>query len=168
MNLRTLLTAFATVAFSPLTHAQTEAFVPDTLELREFEIVEDVDPVYVSSGCGIAQDSVIYTECFGRRCCRCSYVIQEVSIPDDPSGEEEWIADTDWRVYPNPTTDLLILESDQLISQWMLFDLNGKMLRQQRSGVQRETIDLQSFPAGTYFLRWQQGEEVLTSKVVRQ
>lgn len=173
MKIYALLAAMV-IAFSFQLQAQIcpVKYLPDTILLKEFEVsCFDVYDCFGggSTMCGYvnSQEKIVST--------KCGFVtetmpISTVSVPDDQFVEvgAEQVAQTDWKVYPNPTTDVLFLESAQSVSKWMLFDLSGKMLRQQYGGTQRESIDLQSFPPGTYVLHWWDAEEMRTAKVVKR
>ena len=74
------------------------------------------------------------------------------------------------KAYPNPTTDLLHFEWPENTPslRLVLIDLTGKELwvRQARSPALPRSIDLTTYPAGTYFLHIyqqdQQGTKTLT------
>jgi hypothetical protein len=58
------------------------------------------------------------------------------------------------RVYPNPATDYLKIESDYLIGEMIqIFSVNGGLVQelQHESGV--TTLSMLDFPVGTYFIK---------------
>lgn len=81
--------------------------------------------------------------------------------------EQESVSNT-WQVYPNPTKDAVLLRSENVISEWQLLDMEGRLLDRKRSGTQQQLIDLADYPTGTYFIRWNEGPVVNTAKVVKQ
>lgn len=76
------------------------------------------------------------------------------------------------KVYPNPSRDLIIVESTGLerleLDQMQLFSANGRLVSThfvRRSSTQIE-IDLSSEAAGIYYLRYQHSEGVLSRKIL--
>ena len=76
---------------------------------------------------------------------------------------------TDIQIYPNPTNGNVVLkfsempETDTPIS---VFNNSGKLIRQTKTNSSEQSIDLQNFPGGMYFIRVDQ-EIPRTFKVVR-
>ena len=71
--------------------------------------------------------------------------------------------------YPNPAQDELHLQysPDVTPSQIELFDIQGRMVRLQRNGLER--LNLQGLPAGTYTMRVTlEGGKVFSDKVVKE
>lgn len=57
--------------------------------------------------------------------------------------------------YPNPTTDNLVLSIDGFKSQnfsYQLFNLDGKLLKDEECSSNKTNINLKSFPSNTYLL----------------
>ena len=70
------------------------------------------------------------------------------------SGTEEVRAATNISVYPNPTKDRVTVElPENTVGTLALFDLNGKIVRNQSVNGNITTIDTASLSAGTYILR---------------
>lgn len=75
------------------------------------------------------------------------------------------------QVYPNPTDGITKIsisnEAHQLV-QFQLSDITGKVLltRTASDAVINTTLDLSSFPAGTYMLTVTQGNQVMTRTIV--
>ena len=88
-----------------------------------------------------------------------------------PTGTEEPISDR-LRIYPNPTTDRIIVEVGPGTKAEVNLNLNnvqGQPIYQKRFGT--ITALLESIPlpnAGTYVLTIQVGQQTYTQKVVRQ
>lgn len=71
------------------------------------------------------------------------------------TGIDEPIADFNLRVYPNPTSDILILESKDFssISNVALYDLKGALIQNINSpSDSRISIDMSDVSAGNYML----------------
>lgn len=58
-----------------------------------------------------------------------------------------------WKVFPNPTTNILTIENKGISAQniFSVYSISGKLMKQGQV-VQQEQIDLQSFPDGLYIL----------------
>jgi hypothetical protein len=72
-------------------------------------------------------------------------------------------------IYPNPTEDLLYISSKEpfLNAAFTLSDAQGKILLQRTCTGRECTINLKSFPPGTYTLSIQQEGLILKKAVVR-
>jgi hypothetical protein len=75
-------------------------------------------------------------------------------------------------VYPNPTTNSLILKADENILKEKcvitLFDINGKLLKKKEIESYETTIDMSSYLPATYFLKINQNNiEIKTFKIVK-
>jgi hypothetical protein len=84
------------------------------------------------------------------------------------SFEEEEIVFT---VYPNPTEGIVYLEvSKDQISEFVLVDITGAVLLQERVTTSTSEIDLSLYPKGMYFIHalGRKGQRLSTSKVLRQ
>ncbi|MCC5916195.1 MAG: CotH kinase family protein [Cryomorphaceae bacterium] len=71
-------------------------------------------------------------------------------------------------VYPNPTSHLLNIQADGIISQIEVMDLSGSVVLRRAGQMEKETFSLGNLPAGMYLVRvqWAGGERVV--RVVRQ
>lgn len=73
--------------------------------------------------------------------------------------------------FPNPTSDFLTLRIDgESISglDCAMYDISGKEIMQQRIGSSETSIDMQSLPPATYFVRVTKDKnEVKTFKIVK-
>ncbi len=71
-------------------------------------------------------------------------------------------------VYPNPTQAILNIVSESGLESYAIFDLNGRLLMNQRlSGEQLHTIDLSSLNKGIYLIKLFTPEGTFVEKVVR-
>jgi len=72
------------------------------------------------------------------------------------------------KYYPNPTVDILNIEITGEMEEMFLADISGKIL--QRFDIKSQNtfrISLARFPAGIYFIQYQNGERWKTGKVIR-
>ena len=74
-------------------------------------------------------------------------------------------------VYPNPTADYLTLEVKELDPStltFQMFDLQGKLLQNQKILNNRTNIVMSSLPVSTYFVKVSQGnKEVKTFRIIK-
>lgn len=69
------------------------------------------------------------------------------------------------RMYPNPISDVLHLDTTDAISKIELFGVNSLLVMQDESGSNE--IDMSSLEAGIYFLKVYMGDEVSNMKLVK-
>ena len=75
---------------------------------------------------------------------------------------------TDIKVYPNPTTSRVTIETDGL-SHVELYDNEGRRLQDYTTGNQHDiTIDVSSFATGVYYLRIHKGNDVTIQKLIKK
>ena len=74
-------------------------------------------------------------------------------------------------VYPNPTTDFILLNVESENSKdmsYQLFDLNGKRFDTKKLEGNQTTISMEQYVASTYFLKViQNNQEVKTFKIIK-
>jgi len=68
-------------------------------------------------------------------------------------------------VYPNPTSGILMVASDQQVDQLLLFDATGSVVMQ-NSGSQQ--IDMNALENGTYFLMIKSGNSISVEQIIKQ
>lgn len=75
-------------------------------------------------------------------------------------------------IYPNPSTEFLTLEMNELdftSISYQLYDLQGRLLRTEKISAQKTSIDMRSLPAATYFIKLNQGSSTIQSfKVIKK
>ncbi|MCL2682207.1 MAG: T9SS type A sorting domain-containing protein, partial [Bacteroidales bacterium] len=69
-------------------------------------------------------------------------------------------------VFPSPTTDLLHIQTEEMIQQIVILDLNGKVMMQLQGN--RKILDLQSLPIGNYIVRIHTKTAIVPIKIVKQ
>lgn len=74
-------------------------------------------------------------------------------------------------VYPNPTLDMLTLKVDNLENaklNYLLYDLNGKQLKEEKMTQSETQISMLNYPTGNYFLKVVNGNlEVKTFQIIK-
>ena len=90
-------------------------------------------------------------------------------------GISETAIDIELAVYPNPTTDYLQLKVDTPTSfinkqlRYQLVDLQGKVIAGKNVNTSSTTINMQTLPKATYFLRVSDKQQkVKTFKIIKQ
>ncbi len=68
------------------------------------------------------------------------------------------------KISPNPTSDIVYVESDVVPDEIILLDMSGHVLS---SVTHRSEMDIRDFPVGVYLLKVRVGEEVYLEKVLR-
>ncbi|KXX70922.1 T9SS type A sorting domain-containing protein [Flammeovirga sp. SJP92] len=81
-------------------------------------------------------------------------------------GSEEFGTSEDIEIYPNPTSNLININSFSAITSCRILDLSGKELIKIEQAV--EHIDISSLQAGTYILEVQTSEGVSSKKLIKQ
>ncbi len=80
-------------------------------------------------------------------------------------------ASPSFTLYPNPIKDIFYvdIESTSELVELTVLDVQGRILQQQQTkGQQRLAISLAAQPAGVYFLRLKQGDQVWQEKLLKQ
>ena len=72
------------------------------------------------------------------------------------------------RVYPNPAATVLTIESLEVIHSVRVYDLNGRLLQDQRPGTGTVSLDVAGWQAGLYFVQLSSNRETRTLKFVKQ
>ncbi|MBN2680988.1 MAG: T9SS type A sorting domain-containing protein [Bacteroidales bacterium] len=72
------------------------------------------------------------------------------------------------KIYPNPTTNRVFVESDNEINSIKIFDVNGKEFREiTTSNVQgRILVDLTKLPAGLYMIKTETDNETINQRIM--
>ena len=101
-------------------------------------------------------------------------VAQGVQQPYEISivlGLEDHQISLNMKVYPNPTSDFLILNVGNFelsTLNFELFDVSGKLLESKKITSSTETISMENLPSSTYFLKvTSNNEEVKTFKIIK-
>ena len=78
--------------------------------------------------------------------------------------------DNQLRIYPNPTTGEIVIQSSKLKVQSVeIFDVSGKKQSSHHLNISSPNqIDISDFPTGAYFLRIATEQGVVTKKIIKQ
>lgn len=69
------------------------------------------------------------------------------------------------KVFPNPTTDLCTVIFPRASGECTVANVNGNIVYNQRIGEETKTTYLR-LPKGIYFLKWIEGREIITEKII--
>lgn len=80
----------------------------------------------------------------------------------------ETFENSNFKIFPNPTTHLLNIANDSTIDSVILYNMLGQLVKQQMIQAKTGTIDMSAFAAGTYFARVISGDTSKTLKVIKE
>nr|WP_321223192.1 T9SS type A sorting domain-containing protein [uncultured Psychroserpens sp.] len=70
--------------------------------------------------------------------------------------------------YPNPVNDILTIESDAVIEQTTLYDINGRIISNSSFNKSLKQLDMSPLESGIYFLKLESNSQIETIKVVKK
>lgn len=71
-------------------------------------------------------------------------------------------------VFPNPVTDEISVESEELILKLVLYDLNGKVVRQSLAMTSASKLEVSGLPSGNYILQVVTPESSVIKKIIKK
>ncbi|MDO5972075.1 T9SS type A sorting domain-containing protein [Flavivirga aquimarina] len=95
-----------------------------------------------------------------------------ITIPEATLSVEEKSSDN-FKVTatPNPTTDKVTIKFNNAIAtenEFNILDVNGRLIKSQKSSKLQETIDLSSFKSGVYFVKISNGKYIKTLRLIKE
>lgn len=69
--------------------------------------------------------------------------------------------------YPNPATDVLTINSEEVIDTIQIYDSTGKQVMNSKSGNTTSKIYMDNYPAGIYYVKVFAGENTKDIKVIK-
>lgn len=58
-----------------------------------------------------------------------------------------------FKLYPNPTKDILFLSSEKNITKYVIYNSNGQMIKEENFQISAEEINVADFSSGTYYIK---------------
>jgi hypothetical protein len=58
-----------------------------------------------------------------------------------------------FKLYPNPTKDILFLASEKNITKYVIYNANGQIVKEQNSEITSEEINVSNFSSGIYYIK---------------
>lgn len=77
----------------------------------------------------------------------------------------DFVNNNDLKLYPNPVSNILIIESVNKINKIAVFDLMGRLLKTTNS---ENTIDISDLMSGNYIVKAFINENIITSKIIKE
>jgi len=97
--------------------------------------------------------------------------LTSLSIVEDTStGIEEKVKETDFKIYPNPSSDQIKISSEIVkIAQLKIYDQNGKVIQQidEYDFLQYQAIDISDFSKGIYFVNIKSTFGEVNKKIIK-
>ena len=69
------------------------------------------------------------------------------------------------KIFPNPATSLVNIESENMIDEWELVDGSGKTLIKEKGGRKSLQINLSAYPSGLYIIKLHSAGQIITEKI---
>ncbi|WP_162126391.1 T9SS type A sorting domain-containing protein [Flavobacterium phycosphaerae] len=74
----------------------------------------------------------------------------------------------DFKMYPNPTNDLLTLTSSSLLGDISIYNALGQVVLKQHAETNETIIDVSNFSSGLYVIATQVGKESIRKQFVKK
>lgn len=71
-------------------------------------------------------------------------------------------------VYPNPSEDIIYIQSNNMISSYEIIDLTGKLLQKNNQLSDHYELNIQYFTSGIYIIKLYTGDEVVVRKIIKK
>jgi len=81
-----------------------------------------------------------------------TFLIKSV-LPDTSTSKNE-ILSRNIKLYPNPAKLKINIETDEILGNVEILDVNSRILISEKSGKKVSSIDISALPKGTYFIRY--------------
>jgi hypothetical protein len=97
-------------------------------------------------------------------------VINETFLPSNNSINNIWIVSNSIKIYPNPVTDKVTIETSaiQTNGQLSIITLTGQQLISRQVTELKTVIDISTLPSGVYFVRLTNDKTVQVGKFIKQ
>lgn len=79
--------------------------------------------------------------------------MDNVSVVKSTVSSVNALTEFDFQVFPNPTTDVLLLSAAKAIDQVEIYNINGQQLMRQPINSQRAEVDVSRLPQGTFIVK---------------
>ncbi len=104
---------------------------------------------------------------FGQTNCFYSGHFQDKELKKKENGNMENVTAADIQLYPNPAVEQVNIKSSQEFAALHIFNINGQLI-QSVLNIQKghSTINVSGFIPGTYILRFQEADELISKKLI--
>tara|TARA_R110002126_G_scaffold77796_3_gene193965 strand:+ start:29075 stop:30727 length:1653 start_codon:yes stop_codon:yes gene_type:complete len=93
-----------------------------------------------------------------------SLLVDYVRIYQQSSANVDDFFGSKFSIYPNPTSDLINIKTEEHIDKIEIYSIIGKLLHTKETNFQN--INIGNFTSGLYFLKIQVGQKVATKKII--
>lgn len=121
-----------------------------------FQSYSNYAPSWDEVSCFYRNDTLIYQSQFSQQSGTCNIW---VSINENESNSFE--------LFPNPTTNEIVVSNSTMFKNYKLYDLLGKTLMSNDICENNFIIDLKSLPSGIYLLKLTDNNRSLTKKIIK-
>jgi len=97
-----------------------------------------------------------------------STIFKEEYFYTNVTSVNDLVAKTTVKTYPNPVSDVLIINSDDDISNLRIFNINGQLVMSINPASKEATIDVSNFANGVYFVHVLSNDKNTVQKIVVQ
>ncbi|NOZ35459.1 MAG: T9SS type A sorting domain-containing protein [Chlorobi bacterium] len=79
------------------------------------------------------------------------------------------VSESDFNIYPNPTTGRFFIANSKPVElHYIITDITGSIIKEEKSFTNKEEINLTGFGAGIYFIKIQNETKTLSFKIILQ
>lgn len=71
-------------------------------------------------------------------------------------------------VYPNPSEDIVYIQSSSMISSYEIIDMKGKLLEKNNHLSDQYELNIQHYTSGIYIIKLYIGDEVVVRKIIKK
>lgn len=149
------------------------------LFLTDFKVHSNFDLKYInlSNGNNVNMTRFEAQDCFELICVQVDdaeySTLNWLNIPASAQFNEDcqlntslsYLKETNLAIYPNPSSDIINLRSDDKIENFEIYDLNGSKVTVNIE--QNQSINISTFNNGIYFLRIKSNEEIKSYKFIK-
>ena len=90
-----------------------------------------------------------------------------IQITSDPCASLEQISDWNVKVYPNPGSEVVTIESNEIFEQIYLYDSNGKLVYSNSVSANSMTIDVSKLVTGVYEMKLMNSNSIVWRKLIK-
>ena len=94
--------------------------------------------------------------------------LSRIIIPDaNMSTSDNFVNQTNVKIYPNPTKDIVFIESNDIINSLEIYDMQGKVLKKHSNNNKKAQITIQNLPNSIYLVKVKTDKGIQTFKVIK-
>lgn len=94
------------------------------------------------------------------------HTISNQRLQTNQAGWNEWTAINQVNIFPNPSSDKVQIQTENLIKTIDILDINGRMIKSLQVGNHQTAISVSGLPVGIYWLKVNTEQERLMKKLI--